>query len=216
MTDKISFLKKTETGVITDALENLKIGSWTRKIHPTNPEMKLSGRAVTVRFEYVNKPSASSFRGMFDVIGRCSAGYVLIIAASDKGAMLGEHVIHAAINKGLSGLVSDGMFRDFLSISRMNFPTFCSGAEALHAPKNFKVVEMNGPITCGGMVVNPGDYIVGDYDGVIAIPADRIDDMIYQAEKIIEAEELLLTSLNDNCDMEKCISLAKEKSTLRT
>jgi len=208
-------LLKIDPGVITDVLENLKIGSWTKGIHPTRPDMKIAGPAFTVKYEMVEDPTTvKAYRGHFDLLERGQEGDVIIFEAHTDGAMLGEHVIHAAINNKFGGLVSDGMFRDYQPISEMDFPTFCAGAEAFHGSKKLKPVAINVPIVCGGMAVNPGDYIVGDYDGLMCIPAERIDEVIALAQKVIVIEAKLQEALDAGCDMETCIELAREKSSL--
>jgi regulator of RNase E activity RraA len=214
MDSRIEFLKKTEPGVITDALELLKTGGWTWEIHPVNPKMKIAGRAFTVKYDYV-KPEDLYIKHLFNVYEHFKPGDILVLSAKEKGSITGEHVVHGAMNRGYEGYIIDGYVRDYGGISELDFPLFCCGPAVGHAPKNFKPVATNVPITCGGVEVNPGDYIIGDIDGAIVIPADKIDDVIFLAEKIVPIEDKMTKALNENCDVSVFLELSKEKHNLR-
>jgi regulator of RNase E activity RraA len=142
-------------------------------------------------------------------------GEVIVVAANENGAVTGEHVIHGAINTGYEGYVIDGYVRDFGGIAGYDFPTFCCGPDIGHAPKNFKPAAVNVPIICGGTEVNPGDYIIGDIDGVIVIPRNKIDGVIYLAKKILEIEKKMKKALDEKCDSAVFLALSKEKHSLR-
>jgi regulator of RNase E activity RraA len=184
MDKRIEFLKSTDTGPITDAVHLVKTGQWMRGIHPANPKMKVAGRAFTVQFEYIKDKNQEHIRHMMLLLKYFKPGDVMVVSASkDPGAVTGEHVIHAAANTGYEGVIIDGVIRDYVGIGAMDFPTFCTGHEALHSPGTYRAVAVNVPIECCGATVNPGDYLIGDEDGVIVIPEDKIDEVIFQAEK---------------------------------
>lgn len=213
---RIEALKRLETGFITDALERLEAGAWTWGIYPANPVMKLAGRAFTVKFDYV-KPEQNFYKHMMDLYDHYKPGDVLVVAAHVKSAVTGEHVIHAAMNAGYQGYVIDGYVRDYGGIAAYGdkFPTFCCGPSAGRAPNNFKAVAVDIPVTVGGVDVQPADFIVGDIDGVIVIPAGLIDDVIYLAEKVSEIEEKMVKALNEKCPTSVFLELSKEKRSLK-
>jgi regulator of RNase E activity RraA len=214
--ERIDFLKKTETGFVTDALELLKVGGWTWGVYPANPKMKVAGRAFTVKFDYV-QPEQKFIKHMMNLYEHFKPGDVLVVAAHEKGAITGEHVIYGAINAGYEGYVIDGYVRDYGGIAAHGFPTFCCGPAAGHAPKNFKAVAVNIPITIGGAEVHPGDYIIGDIDGVIVIPADKIDEVIDLSAKIAEVENRMVHARKGNKQdfVPAFLALSKEKHSLR-
>ena len=79
---------------------------------------------------------------------------------------------------GLGGLVTDGSVRDTDEIINYGFPTFSHSTTAKQGPAAMQPWECNGVIECGGVVVRPGDAIVGDQDGVVVVPAAKAE-MVY-------------------------------------
>ncbi|MGE4352490.1 MAG: RraA family protein [Oscillospiraceae bacterium] len=215
MTDsRISFLKNTETGAITDAMNLIGVAGWMENIYPANPEMKISGKAFTVQFSVVRDPGQETYN-MFEVFDLCEPGDVVVISAPNKGAVVGENMMHALTNKGLAGMILDGRTRDWGVIMNAGIPHFSCGP-AIMLPANFRITAVQVPVLCGGVVVEPGDYITGDIDGVIAIPKSRIDDVIYQAEMVAEVESELEQALNQKLEMCEIVSVSKKKKSPRT
>lgn len=95
-----------------------------------------------------------------------------VVMVEDGGdltmAMAGENMVLWAQKRGLAGLVVDGAMRDIDSISTMTFPVYARGITP-RGPQRNGPGEINTPISCGGVVVNPGDIIVGDGDGIVVI-----------------------------------------------
>ena len=101
----------------------------------------------------------------------------------DVYACTGEIVATVAKRRGLAGIVIDGMATDSIAIERLEFPVFCSGL----SPVTTSLLGISGeygvPVQCGGAVVNPGDIVFGDADGVIVIPPDRCEEFLKKAEE---------------------------------
>lgn len=74
--------------------------------------------------------------------------------------------------RGVAGLVVDGCVRDTAEIRELGFPVFCRGRYVLGAAKA-RLGLINHPVVCGGVLVHPGDLVLGDDDGVVAVPRDR-------------------------------------------
>ena len=87
----------------------------------------------------------------------------------------GDVLSFYAKRKGIAGLVIDGAVRDSLQIIEMGFPVFCR-AICIKGTDKLNVGCVNEPITCGGVVVNPGDAIVGGADGVTVVPRSAVAD----------------------------------------
>ncbi|HWE02046.1 MAG TPA: RraA family protein [Tepidisphaeraceae bacterium] len=98
-------------------------------------------------------------------------GDVIIVDAggSTLNAVLGDLVSTKAKHRGASGFVVDGLIRDLPGIKELDFPVFARGATPI-GPLHRGPGEINYPICCGGIVVNPGDLIVGDAMGVVVVP----------------------------------------------
>jgi regulator of RNase E activity RraA len=102
----------------------------------------------------------------------------------------------AAAKQGLAGMVLDGAIRDVAEIRQRNFPVYARGVNH-RGPYKDGPGEINVPVTVGGMVVNPGDIIVGDQDGLVAfaphVAATVIEKALAQAEK----EEATMQAIRD-------------------
>jgi regulator of RNase E activity RraA len=95
---------------------------------------------------------------------------VLGCGGSTRIAPWGELLSTAARARGAAGCLTDGFVRDVKFIRRMNFPVFHGGIAPLDSKGRGKVAEIDVPIRCAGVLVAPGDLVVGDADGVIVIP----------------------------------------------
>jgi 4-hydroxy-4-methyl-2-oxoglutarate aldolase len=100
----------------------------------------------------------------------------------------------AAIERGAVGLIIDGAVRDVQSAARLGFPVFCAGISMKASGKNFKG-RINVPITCGGVLVNPGDLVVGDADGVVVVPNKDVDQVLKKARERERKEAGLIEQL---------------------
>ena len=101
----------------------------------------------------------------------------------------GELMVRSMQAKGASGIVVDGTVRDIAELRELGFPVFARGTEPCVGGKSGEG-EINYPVVCGGIVVNPGDVIAADENGVVVIPLDDIDEVIDGARKKFESEAL--------------------------
>jgi RraA family protein len=96
-----------------------------------------------------------------------------VVIVEDGGdlttALAGENMVLWARKRGLAGLVVDGAMRDVDAIRQLDFPVYARGATP-RGPHRNGPGEINVPISCGGVVVNPGDIVLGDGDGVLIVP----------------------------------------------
>jgi 4-hydroxy-4-methyl-2-oxoglutarate aldolase len=100
------------------------------------------------------------------------------------GAVLTE----AALGCGLVGVVVDGVVRDLAQIRTLGFPLFARGSTAAGPHKGGRGTH-GETVHCGGVVVSTGDLVLGDIDGVVVIPADRVDAVAHDAVERLQAEE---------------------------
>jgi regulator of RNase E activity RraA len=91
--------------------------------------------------------------------------------------------------------VIEGMTRDVKQITSMTFPVFASGVSPLDAKGRARVFAYRCTIECGGVLVEPGDIIFGDADGVVVIPQDIAVETVNEALKKVEAEHLTAAEL---------------------
>src|SRR3712207_6567599 len=98
-----------------------------------------------------------------------------------KAALWGGLLSTAAKARGARGVVIEGMTRDVKHITTMAFPVFASGISPLDAKGRLRVFAYRCAIECGGVLVEPGDIIFGDLDGVVVIPQDVAVETVQQA-----------------------------------
>jgi 4-hydroxy-4-methyl-2-oxoglutarate aldolase len=161
-------------------------GALASAIKPLDPLRRLAGPALTVDA----KPGdnlvihyALTFAQPGDVLVVDAKGYT-------EAGPWGDILTLAAQKSGISGLVIDGAVRDGDTILKMGFPVFSRGLSIRAAQKN-QPGRVNIPIICGGIGISPGDWIMGDRDGVVAIPNESVSAVIAAAKKR-EAAEIAL------------------------
>jgi 4-hydroxy-4-methyl-2-oxoglutarate aldolase len=129
------------------------------------PIGRLVGRALTVK-----APPGDSLT-VHGAITLCQPGDVLVIDSRGhvESCSGGSGMLIAPIRQGLAGVVVDGAWRDIPDLQALNFPIFGRGACPVSRSKS-QLGEINVPICCGGVVVNAGDLIVADAEGIVVVP----------------------------------------------
>jgi regulator of RNase E activity RraA len=128
----------------------------------------------------------------------CRPGDVLVIDAGGdlNNAVVGGILSFYAATIGVVGLVIDGAIRDVAEIAERDFPIYARGVTH-RGPYKDGPGEINVPISVGGMVVNPGDIVVGDMDGLLAIPQDGVEDLIVRARAHLDAEAETIRAMKE-------------------
>ena len=103
-------------------------------------------------------------------------------------ALMGGNMKITGHYKGVAGFVVDGAIRDLVDWARGDMPVWARGYTH-RGPSKDGPGEINVPISCAGLVVNPGDLVIGDADGVIAVPVSGLEDLWVRVEKQREKEE---------------------------
>lgn len=154
-----------------------------RPLWPDAP--RIAGPAFTVR-------TARHDNLMFHAaIYLAQRGDVIVVeAGDDEMAVAGGNVCAIAQRNGVAGLVVDGVIRD-VAESRANlFPVYARGASPIPARRG-GAGDMNMPIRCGGVVVNPGDVVVADGEGIVVVPRAQAADVLAKAEARVAADSAL-------------------------
>lgn len=145
---------------------------------------RLLGPAFTVRT--VAGDSATTHRALREA----PPGHVLVLDAEGcmERAVWGSVLTEMAVRAGLVGAVIDGVVRDRAQIRAIGFPLFARGTTPSGPHKGGRG-SFGEVIQCGGVVVSPGDLVLGDVDGVVVVPADRIDGVEHDAVERMRLEE---------------------------
>jgi 4-hydroxy-4-methyl-2-oxoglutarate aldolase len=136
--------------------------------------------------------------GIHRALARAKPGQVLVVdgGGSRLYGPFGDILASACKLKGITGLVIDSTIRDVAEIRAMNFPVFCLGANP-SATQKTDPGEIDVPVVCAGVRVAPGDYIVGDADGVVVIQQDIAREVARSALAIVNREEEIRAELRE-------------------
>ena len=128
----------------------------------------------------------------------CRPGDVLVIDCGGdlNNAVVGGILSFYAAHIGVVGVVVDGAIRDVAEIGEREFPVYARGVTH-RGPYKDGPGEINVPISVGGMVVNPGDIVVGDQDGLLAIPQDGVQQLIEKARAHLETEAQTIRAMKE-------------------
>lgn len=180
------------TAVVSDELDRL--GRWEQvmrpDIRPLFPEARLAGRAFTVLAVPAYSVPAEPYRLEMEAVDRLGPGDVMVVSTTD-GSFWGELLSTASRARGARGIVVDGYTRDAQAIIEMQYPTFVRGILMADSLGRLEVAAYQVPIRCGGVEVNPGDLVMGDYDGVVVIPEACAEEVVARAEDKAQGENLV-------------------------
>lgn len=153
-------------------------------IRPLADHFKIAGRALTVRL-----PDGEN-GAVLEAISKANKGDILVIDAkgNTNRAVAGDFVMQLAQGVGVQGFVVDGVIRDLAAARAIDFPVFSLGTTVAAGNKNGGGA-VGGPVAIGGVVVQSGDYVIGDIDGVIIVPQEDIEQIIEAAEAKVQKDE---------------------------
>ncbi len=169
------------------------------------PGRRLVGRAVTLRY-LPSRPDlqqriafGKTADGMNDTprwraLEALSEGDVLVADAMRLGNVStgGDVVFSRILTKHAAGLVTDGAVRDGQKVVEYGYPVFAGGSTPTIGEPNILPFEVNVPVQCGGVLVWPGDVVMGDDDGVVVLPSQLAAEILPEALKHDEEEEAVL------------------------
>lgn len=189
-------LEKLPTACISDAsggLNNMDI-----KIKPLEESYKVCGPALTVKL------APNDNKAVLWAIRDAKPGEVLVVDTKETSynTIAGDFVVGMAQKMELAGIVTNGTIRDIQGIKELKYPVFCIGTTIAAGGKGGKG-EIRVPISCGGVTIQPGDWIIGDADGVTVVPKEKLEETILVAkekEKVdIDRARKILTSKEEIC-----------------
>ena len=180
--EMVSAFARQPTGYITDAFNGK--GCLDYRIKPLDQGMAFCGPAITAFCGPMDNLAAMA------VLDVAKPGDVIVIAAKndETAAVIGDHWAYWAKKIGVVGVVCDGLVRDIVGLLRVGLPVFARGLTPNSGFRNGPG-EVNLGASCGGVFIAPGDIVVGDRDGVVAIPLVESERVLQQLQ-LVEAKEL--------------------------
>ena len=152
-------------------------------LRPMHTSGGMAGVALTVK----SRPGDNLM--LHAAIDRAVPGDVIVVDAGGKldNALMGELMLAYAIKKGVVGFVINGAIRDLDNFRETNLPTWAAGVTH-RGPYKDGPGELNVPIAIDGMVIHPGDIVIGDSDGVLCVPIDEAEPVLKATQAKSDAE----------------------------
>lgn len=158
-------------------------GAMHGRIKALRPNMKVAGTAFTVEV----RPGDNLM--IHAAMAMAKPGDVLVIdgKGDQTAALMGTIMMTACKKLGIAGVVIDGAARDSLEIEEIDFPVFSVGTNP-NGPTKMVPGRIGHPVSVGGVIVNPGDFVIGDADGVVVVEREKIEGLLPSAAKKVKDE----------------------------
>jgi 4-hydroxy-4-methyl-2-oxoglutarate aldolase len=189
------------TGAISDILDEMGHPHQVLPagIQSIQPGQTLTGRALTVHGEpAAGRARDEYFLPFLKMLGAIGPGDVVVSQPNDGSiAHFGELSCETAKFRGGRGAVIDGGIRDIDYILKLGFPVFVRYQTPQDIVGRWRVVDYNVPVTIGEVQIHPGDFVVGDRDGVVIIPQSIAEEAIAKAEAVVHTENAVRKAILD-------------------
>ena len=175
-------LKELPTATLSEA--TARPSDLPPSVHRVVPGARIVGPAFTVRCPLGDNTAVTR------AVDQAQPGDVIVIdcGGPPRTAMWGETATFASQIKGVAGCVTNGAVRDIDAIVASGFPVFSAGLSLRGSTKG-QPGETNIDIVIGDIAIQPGDFVCGDADGVVVIPANEIDAVLKEADRLRADEQ---------------------------
>jgi RraA family protein len=198
--------RTVDTTAICDADKTTRV--LDSAIQARSAATRVFGPAFTVRCR-------DDFLGVLRAIETASPGDVIVVDGGARQIALGgELFARGAIVRGLGGIIVDGGYRDIGYVSTCPLPVYSRYLTPL-AGTTTKLGELQIPITCGGVVVRPGDLVLADDEGIVVIDPDRVAALLDAAATVKASESRVIDKLDAGEPLSAALNLADHVAALQ-
>jgi 4-hydroxy-4-methyl-2-oxoglutarate aldolase len=203
MDDIISFLKTIDTPTVCNAIELLDVRPGSENFTSNGvkcmyPELgPMAGYAVTVQIETVTRMAPRDpavTMKLYEAVAASPKPAVVVIQEiggyREFASHTGDVMTTLLQNFGAIGLVTDCNVRDFNEVRQLGFHTFAAGTSPSHV--YCRIADVGMPVQVHGMTVRQGDIIHGDINGLVQVPAERLDELPEKIAKVRQEEKILM------------------------
>ena len=169
-----------------------KRGALNHDVRPIYPSAKLVGSALTIQ----GYPGDNLMLHLAISLAQPGDALVATVGGYLEAGLWGEIASTAAIARQIQGLVTDGAVRDVTATTALGFPVFSRGV-CIKGTTKKHAGTINQPITIAGVIVSPGDIVVGDADGVVVVPLSSAEQVLATAREIAGREDTMLSALRE-------------------
>lgn len=197
--DILKRLRALSTPGVSDAMDRLGIAGQCLGIMPLDRSFRLAGAAFTV--SYVDAGESGGTVG--DFLDDLGPGQVAVLDNAGRldATVWGDLMTTVARRRGVEGTVIDGVCRDLDRALQEDYPLFTRGNWMRTGKDRVRLAATGVPVTIGGVVVSPGDLLLGDVNGLVALPAGRAGEIIEAAEEIEAAEAAIRAEIIAGADL---------------
>jgi len=199
------------SGNVADGVEEVTGGrGWMSADMKPIGDRKIVGRAWTALMRPVLKSDAKTYPNyLLRVLDEAPAGSVLVYVMQDglEIAAMGNLMATTAKVRGLEGTVIDGAIRDVGEIRRLGHPVFARRISPATSVGRMVSVAMQTPVRCADVMVTPGDYIVGDGDGVVVVPQEAAAQVVAVLAQYNDKESKMLPIIEREKSMLKALAI---------
>lgn len=196
----ITRLGQLESAVVADVMTALGLEAQitAHDIRPLSTKWKMAGPAICAKGTDKPDTKGVSTFGLDDSI---YAGGIVVIDTDNcmRGAIIGDNMMTSMVNRGAAGFIVDGGIRDYQEFINADTPVFCQYTSPINAHKYWHFTEFETPVTLRGIwkdvIVNPGDLIIADADGIAIIPKQYALQIISHAEIHLATESGIKNAL---------------------
>ncbi len=189
LTDElVALLKEVATATLTAQLQKRGIrNTFFTGLRPIKSGQRMIGTAKTLRYVPMREDLVPTLQAGVNAQRRAvesiEPGQVLVIEArhSPEAGTIGDVLSMRAFVRGATGIVTDGCVRDSGAVARLEIPVYLLAAHAATLNRDHLPLDIDVPIACAGVLVMPGDVIVGDDDGAMVIPAALVGEVVRDA-----------------------------------
>ena len=211
-------LSAVSTATLTHQLQMRGIRSaFLSGLRPTHPELRLIGRARTLRYvalrEDVRLTGPGERTAQKQVVETVEAGDVVVMEARgvpDAGT-IGDIFATRVHALGGAGVITDGALRDTPAITAIEMPVYHQSSHAATYGRHHMAYSVDDSITCAGVFVQPGDIVVGDAEGAVVIPHALVADVAADAVAQEEVEEFAIERVRAGEPTDDLFPLAPER-----
>ncbi len=191
LTDEIvALLHGVATATLTGQLQKRGIrNTFFTGLAPIKPGQRMLGTAKTLRYVPMREDLLPSLQAGVNAQRRAvesiEPGQILVIEArnSSEAGTIGDVLSMRALARGATGIITDGCVRDSAAVRALDIPVYLQAAHGATLSRDHLPLDMDVPIACAGVLVMPGDVIVGDDDGVMLIPAALVVEVARDASE---------------------------------
>ena len=186
-------LAEHSTATVSDALDRLGRPGSLLGLAPLSDGARLCGRAFTVRYVTAGSPAGT----VGDYLDDVASGEVVVLdnAGRTDCTVWGDILTAMAADRDVAGTVIDGVCRDVRRALGLGYPVYSRGRFMRTGKDRVEVSDVGRPVSVGGVQVRPGDLLIGDADGVVAVPRDVEDRVVEICAQIAAREAAIVADI---------------------